>query len=272
MVSRRGVVLSTLLASCAPIAATSFGGFSLSSLLFLEPSPAHAISSKEAESSYDQYASNYDSLDGGAIADSLGIEKARQNLIRMAKGNVLEIGAGTGLNLGKYTFASSPDAIDDGVTCLTLLDISGGMMSQAKEKIKQMHVPEHVTINFVKADATTDLTALYGTQGVFDTVVDTFSLCVMGNSAAKACLKQMQQVVKKDSGRILLIENARSSNAALGLYQDLTASAAAKMGGRGCVSNQNVKEWIENTNGLQLLNEEEFAMGVFRSYVCKRTS
>jgi hypothetical protein len=67
-----------------------------------------------------------------------------------------------------------------------------------------------------------------------------------------------------------LIENARSSNSALGFYQDLTADAAAKIGGKGCVSNQNVGLFIKNTPGLDLITEEEFAAGVFRIFICKR--
>jgi len=234
---------------------------------------ANAISSTEAESSYDKYAPTYDALDGGSLADSLGIEKARLEIISMAKGNVLEIGSGTGLNLDKYTFASSSSSHGamDGVTSLTLLDVSEGMMSQARDKLlKNVNVPEYVHVSFVKADATKDLIDLYGTEGYFDTVVDTFSLCVMGNEGAKNCLRQLQNVVKKDSGRILLIENARSSNSALGLYQDLTANAAAQMGGKGCISNQNVGGFIRSIPGLELVKEEEYAMGVFRSYVCKR--
>jgi methyltransferase OMS1 len=232
-------------------------------------SPADAITSSEAETSYDTYAKNYDALDGGSLSNSLGIEDARAKLLQSARGRVLEIGVGTGLNLGKYKFSSSPDA-SDGVSSLTLVDISDGMMSEAKEKLNSLTVPSHVEIKFVKADATADLVQLFGSGGYFDTVVDTFSLCVMGNDGAKRCLEQMQNVVKKDSGKILLIENTRSSNAALGFYQDLTADAAAKMGGKGCVSNQNARSFIQNTPGLDLISEEEFAAGVFRMFVCKR--
>mmetsp|Transcript_4616 Transcript_4616/g.5308 ORF Transcript_4616/g.5308 Transcript_4616/m.5308 type:complete len:189 (-) Transcript_4616:61-627(-) len=187
----------------------------------------------------------------------------------MAKGKVLEIGVGTGLNLSKYKFASSVDATD-GVTALTLLDISEGMMSEAKAKLVELKIPSFVEINFVKADATNDLSRIFGNDGYFDTVVDTFSLCVMGNAGAKDCLAQMRDVVKKDTGRILLIENTRSSNSFLGTYQDLTAGVAAKIGGKGCISNQDVTSFLKITKGLQILSEEEFAAGVFRSFVCKR--
>ena len=262
---------------------------------------ANAISSSEAETSYNKYASNYDALDGGSLADSLGIEKARTNLLRNnARGKVLEIGVGTGLNLSKYKFASSSyrrtrtrtrtrtadidsdpnlalETDDDndndyGVTSLTLVDISDGMMSEAREKLNSLKIPPHVDVQFIKADATQDLETLFADQGhYFDTVVDTFSLCVMGNDGARRCLEQMKSVLRKETGRILLIENARSSNAALGLYQDLTADAAAKMGGKGCVSNQNVGSMIRDIKDLELLEEEQFASGVFRSFICKRT-
>jgi methyltransferase OMS1 len=249
------------------------------SLVFLSSSsPSHAISSQEAESSYNQYAPTYDTLDGGSVADSLGIEQARSKMLQLATGKVLEIGAGTGLNLGKYKFASSPGAMD-GVTSLTLLDISQGMMAEAKAKLLSLEIPDFVEVTFVKADATKDLIHLFSVSaestdtndgGYFDTVVDTFSLCVMGDTGAKQCLAQMTNVVKRDTGRLLLIENARSSNPALGFYQDLTSESAAKMGGKGCVSNQNVGGFIRGADGLELLSEELFAAGLFRSFVCRR--
>jgi hypothetical protein len=35
----------------------------------------------------------------------------------------------------------------------------------------------------------------------------------------------------------------------------------------GCVYNQNVREMIQQTNGLHLVKEDEFAAGFFRSFV-----
>eukprot|EP01083_Nonionella_stella_P012566 35638_1 len=56
--------------------------------------PCLGISSKQAEDSYDVYAATYDKLDGGKLADSLGIEETRVNLLSAAKGRCLEIGVG----------------------------------------------------------------------------------------------------------------------------------------------------------------------------------
>lgn len=235
-------------------------------------SPVDAITSSEAERSYNEYAPSYDQLDGGGVASQLGIEGARSKLIGEAKGKVLEIGCGTGLNLPFYKFASSLSA-NDGVTSLTLLDVSDGMMEEANTKVEALNLPSFVTIEFIKGDATTDLTKYFGTDGEFDTIVDTFSLCVMGNEGAKRCLYQMKSVLKpkEKGGKMFLIENTRSSNLFIGGYQDLTADAAAKLGGKGCVFNQDVTSFINSTEGLDIVKEEPFAAGVFRSYICQRS-
>jgi methyltransferase OMS1, mitochondrial len=224
---------------------------------------ADALTPDQASQSYDTYATTYDKLDGGSIATSLGIDEARNKLLRMAKGDVLEIGVGTGLNLASYRFG------EDGVTSLTLVDISDGMLSQAEARIQQMNIDKNVPIQFVKADATSELVSSFG-ENKFDTVVDTFSLCVMGNEGAKKSLEEMAGVVKV-SGKILLVENTRSSNPLLGSYQDITASSAADLGGKGCVYNQNVGEMINTSKGVRLEKEESFAAGLFRSFMCTKS-
>ncbi len=224
---------------------------------------ASALTPDQASQSYDTYAETYDKLDGGSIATSLGIDEARTKLLGMAKGDVLEIGVGTGLNLASYRFG------EGGVTSLTLVDISDGMLSQAEARIQQMNIGKAIPIQFVKADATSELIKIFG-ESKFDSVVDTFSLCVMGNDGAKKCIEEMAGVIKP-SGKILLVENTRSSNPLLGSYQDLTASSAADLGGKGCVYNQNVGEMISRSNGMHLEKEESFAAGLFRSFVCTKS-
>ena len=157
---------------------------------------ANAITPEQASKSYDKYATTYDNLDGGSIASSLGINDARKNLLSGAYGHVLEIGVGTGLNLDSYNFDNN------NIKSLTCVDISEGMLSQAKIRMEQIlmgvaaksdNVP---AVKFVKADATSELLSLFG-EDSFDTVVDTFSLCVMGNEGAKLCLNELAGVVKK---------------------------------------------------------------------------
>ena len=92
----------------------------------------------------------------------------------------------------------------------------------------------------------------------------------MGDEGAKACLGQLCRVVKTktDGGQILLLENSRSSNPLLGMYQDATADAASSMGGKGCVYNQDVASMIRATQGMRIEKEELYAAGLFRSYNC----
>jgi methyltransferase OMS1 len=70
------------------------------------------------------------------------------------------------------------------------------------------------------------------------------------------------------SGQLLLLENSRSSNPLLGMYQDTTADAAAGMGGKGCVYNQNVEAMIQSTKGMKIEQQELYAAGLFRSFQC----
>jgi len=223
----------------------------------------HALSPAEASKQYDTYAESYDKLDGGEASNVLGIEEARTSLLGRARGNVLEIGVGTGLNLDKYQQSQ--------LTSLTLVDISDGMLQQARRRVESLPNLKGVPIKMVRADATTELVDMFGVES-FDTVVDSFSLCVMGNTGAVKCLHQMGQIVKKrqDNGQLLLLENSRSSNPVLGLYQDATADAAAAAGGKGCVYNQDVSKMIRSTGTLEIRQEIPYAAGLFRSFICER--
>lgn len=159
------------------------------------------------------------------------------------------------------------------ITEITFIDISDGMLEQAEIKASVSLKSEDLKINFIKADATSSELSDLFLQSSFDTVIDTFSLCVMGNLGAINCLGQMKNLVKpaSEGGQILLLENSRStSNAFLGWYQDITAETASKNGGKGCLYNQNVSQLIRDVpgGGLIIKEETEFAAGVFRSFKC----
>jgi len=252
---------------------------------------ANALTPTEAEDAYDKYAPTYNQLDGDdQITSLLGIDEARTELFQKASGRVLEIGCGTGLNLPRYDYSK--------ISSITLMDISQGMINEAQKRLEEDRAlgnlisSNNVRIEFVQGDATSQLVEKFSksiedgdssdstsspssSQSLlFDTVVDSFSLCVMGNDGAKRCLQQMSKVVKPTTGKILLLENSRSSNNVLGWYQDITASNAASMGGKGCVYNQDVRSMIENlqdpSSKLQIINEQQYAAGLFRSFECRR--
>lgn len=76
-------------------------------------------------------AESYDELDDGPIARLLGLPQLRKQLLRQARGQVLEVGVGTGLNLPLYDWSR--------VQHLTALDLSPGMLSQASLSSSSLH-------------------------------------------------------------------------------------------------------------------------------------
>jgi methyltransferase OMS1 len=234
-------------------------------------SSAFALTPEQAATDYNAYASTYNQLDGGTAADALGLTEARRTLTSLARGHVLEIGVGTGLNLPYY----DPQKVQS----LTLVDISPGMLAEAKRRYQSLTALASIPVTFVTADVTSaDLvtrlqSARLGSESfLFDTAVDTFSLCVMGETGAFQCLQQLRTVVKPTTGRLLLLENTRSDNFLLGRYQDATATAAAQAGGKGCVYNQNVQGIIRGTPGLVIQEETVYAAGLFRAFSVQRVT
>eukprot|EP00884_Botryococcus_braunii_P005470 jgi/Botrbrau1/14924/Bobra.0018s0028.1 len=169
---------------------------------------------------YDSYAGTYDQLDSGPIAEALGFTNLRRHLLTQADGKILEVGVGTGLNLPLY------DPMN--VLSITALDLSAGMLQQAEERGQTLGLP----ISFVQGD----VTRMPFQDGQFDSVVDTFSLCVFPDPAA--AVREMGRVLKP-GGRLHLLEHCRSPFAPLAWYQDITAPLVAKTG-KGCVWNQDV--------------------------------
>lgn len=167
----------------------------------------------------------------------------------------------SGINLEKYN--------NKIVTSLTLVDVSEGMLEQAFSRVKSLSNLENIEVTLMKADATKELVHFFGTER-FETVVDSFSLCVMGNTGASQCINQISKVVKRrDHGQVLLLENCRSDNMLLGTYQDLTANTAALAGGKGCLYNQNVGQMIRESGTLKVVDEVSYVAGLFRFYKCQ---
>ena len=204
---------------------------------------------------YDRYAASYDDLDGGAFAaDTLGLDATRRALLAKARGDVLELGVGTGLNLPGY------DATR--VTSLTAVDISEGMLEKAKARAQTLQTSAGLfvdkegrrTITFAVADAE----RLPFPDASFDCVVDTFSLCVFADP--EAALREVRRVLKPD-GVALLVEHTKSKTVPLlGAYQDLVAAPVTKMS-KGCAWNQDVVAMATRA-GLRVTSAEPGLAGL----------
>ncbi|KAH8043739.1 methyltransferase [Aureococcus anophagefferens] len=163
---------------------------------------------------YDAYATTYDDLDGGGAAKALGLDAARAALLREARGAAR----------GRRRHGPQRALLRREREVRTVgSSASRGMLDALRARLGGV----------AKATATLgDATKLAAADGAYDTVVDTFSLCVYDDPGA--ALREMRRVVKgRDAGgRVLLLENSRPGGL-LGAYVDLTADFVAKNGGKG---------------------------------------
>lgn len=168
----------------------------------------------------------------------MGINLLRRALLYFhARGDVLEVGAGTGRNLGYYPGQST-------VNRIVLTDSSDKMLMRAKEKLKRMTDAESGRYEVLVADAAK---LQQFPDNAFDTVVDTFGLCSFDDPVA--VLKELQRVCKPD-GKILLLEHGRSKSwNGLSGYLDKHAERHAK--NWGCVWNRDIDD-IVRLSGLSL--------------------
>ena len=157
----------------------------------------------------------YDRL--GAASERAGMREERRRLLRQATGDVLEIGAGTGLNLPLY-----PPT----VTRIVAAEPDPHMTRRLRRKAHQAHVP----VELLSAPAE----ALPLADGSFDTVVGTLVLCTVSEPAV--VLAEIARLLRP-GGRYLFLEHVRAHEAGLARWQDRLAPLWGVIGG-GCHPNR----------------------------------
>ncbi|MEK6873954.1 MAG: methyltransferase domain-containing protein [Nanoarchaeota archaeon] len=148
---------------------------------------------------YNRFSYIYDILEKPMEASVF--TKWRSELIKPLKGNILEIGVGTGKNLIYYNKKVN----------VTAIDISPGMLSKAKNKLKDIN---NKNIKLIEMDAQN----LKFKDNSFDYVICTFVLCSVPDPVK--ALKEMKRVCKKD-GKILMIEHMLSKNKLIAFFEHL---------------------------------------------------
>lgn len=137
---------------------------------------------------------------GLRATEAAGLRQMRRELLAQARGRVLELGAGTGLNLEHYPA---------GLEGLTLVEPDPHMTSRLREKLARSGRDAEV----VEAPAE----RLPFGDDSFDAVVVTLVLCTVPDPAA--ALAEVRRVLRP-GGRLLFLEHVRSPDPSLARWQD----------------------------------------------------
>ena len=144
------------------------------------------------------FAATYDRLSQGS--EDAGLRRLRQGLLAGANGRVLEIGAGTGANLGLYSGTIGE---------LVLTEPESPMLRRLQKAVHERMPVAHV-LQAPAEDLPFD-------DGSFDTVVSTLVLC--GVPDQERALREVHRVVRP-GGQLLFLEHVRSDDPALARFQD----------------------------------------------------
>jgi len=148
------------------------------------------------------------------------VRRQRRKVVPLARGRVLEIGIGTGLNLEHYDKARIEKVVG--------LDPGLQMHRLARKRV-------------TRAGIAVELVGLSAEQipfdaGAFDTVVVTYSLCTIPDPVA--ALKEMRRVLKP-GGVLLFCEHGIAPDASVRRWQDRLTPLWSKMSG-GCHLNRDI--------------------------------
>ena len=150
--------------------------------------------------------------------EKAGLRKMRAGLLAAARGRVLELGAGTGLNLAHYR---------DAVTELVLTEPDPHMAKRLRSRAASIPIPSEV----VEAGAE----RIPFEDRSFDTVVATLVLCTVDDPDRAAA--EAARLLKPD-GRLLLIEHVRADDPRRARWQDRFERPWGWLGA-GCHPNRN---------------------------------
>jgi SAM-dependent methyltransferase len=159
-----------------------------------------------------------------ALAERSGMAARRRALLAGAHGRVLELGAGTGLNLAHYPA---------GITELVLTEPEPAMRSRLERRVERSE--RDATVVAAPAEE------LPFADGAFDTVVSTLVLCTVEDPVAAA--REARRVLAED-GRLLFVEHVRATTPRLARWQDRLARPWGAFA-QGCRCNQATIELME---------------------------
>lgn len=157
--------------------------------------------------------------------DAAGAREHREELLAGLSGRVIEVGAGTGLNFGRY-----PAAVTE------VLAVEPEPRLRAAAERAATSAPVKVTV----VDDTAG--ALSADDGIFDAAVASLVLCSIRD--LPGALAEMHRVLKH-GGELRFYEHVRSDNAVLGSLQRVLDVAWPHIAG-GCHTSRDTASVIAN--------------------------
>jgi ubiquinone/menaquinone biosynthesis C-methylase UbiE len=134
------------------------------------------------------------------LGEIVGLRRRRRSLLSTARGRVVEIGAGTGLNASLY-----PDCITE----LILTEPDAAMRDKLQHRLDRIGRDARIV------DAPAECLPL--ADASVDTVVSTLVLCTVPDP--EQTLREIARVLSPD-GRLLFIEHVRAKSRLLATIQD----------------------------------------------------
>ncbi len=159
------------------------------------------------------------------------VMKARSQIVPQARGRVLEIGIGSGLNLSFYDPAR--------VSVIVGVDPSAEMQKLAHQRAAAIAIPvEMLALELGQIQAET---------ASFDSIVCTFTLCTIPD--AVAALREMRRVLKP-GGRLLFCEHGLAPDAPVVRWQHRLTPLWKPLAG-GCHLNRDIPALLQ-AGGFQI--------------------
>jgi len=199
---------------------------------------------EEIRARYNRISRVYDLME--AAMEKAAFSRWRRRVFDAVSGNrILEVGVGTGKNMGLYPVDRS----------ITAIDFSPGMLDRAREKATRIGV---------KADLLDmDVEDLQFPDHAFDAVLATFVFCSVPNP-----IKGLMEIrrVCKERRKIILLEHVRPGNRILGKLFDILNRLTLRMMGvninRDTVANM-------KRAGLKVVSEENFFLDIVKFIIAK---
>jgi ubiquinone/menaquinone biosynthesis C-methylase UbiE len=172
------------------------------------------------------------------------IRKQREKVVPLARGRVLEIGAGGGLNMPHYDKSS--------VDLVIGLDVSAELLDSAQEQAAIACIPFQKVL--------LDAASIPLERDEVDTVLVTYSLCSIDN--LESALAEMNRVLKP-SGKLIFCEHGAAPDRKVRGLQNTLTPLWKKFGG-GCRLNRDLPAEIKKAGFEMDWIEQMYLPGTWR--------